>query len=189
MGRISPFFAATPWFAPGALASGVVAGGIVWFARRRSAPAVLTWAFLTTVGSYAFLVASPTRAVLEGYPGGRTNVGMGIVLPPVSDLTDVTDVTLNVAAGLVLGLLGTWLTRVRLIAWPCVVAVTLPIAAELAQAAVPALGRSGFLLTDVAVAEAGVAMGATSAALLWRTRRRTTRRQPTVDRASTPRVP
>lgn len=127
--------------------------------------------------------------MLEGYPGGRTNVSMGIVLPPVSDLTGVTDVTLNVVAGLVLGLLGAWLTRARLVAWPCVVAVALPIAAELAHAAVPALGRSGFLLTDVVIAEAGVAMGGTLAVLLPRTRRRTDRQQPTVDRSSTPRVP
>lgn len=159
--NLEPFLRSIPLALPGALVSALVfAVCAPRLGRRLSVHPVIAWFYGTALGGFAALTITPVRAALEGYKQGATYFSTDVSLPSLRDLTSANDVSLNIFAGVALGVAGVALARSRGAYLPLVGVILAPVVVELVQWAVPALGRSGFLLTDVAQNWIGLAVGA-----------------------------
>lgn len=153
---LAPAVTATPWALPGALA--VI--GLSVLLNRRTALALgssRAVALLLTTGLGAVLVVTLTPSPDAGFWGRSRTAAFELVLPTPAQLLAVNEVSLNVLLFVPLALAAALLPRGRrravLGVW------LLPFTVEGMQYALPALGRSGFLLGDVIANLIGAAAG------------------------------
>lgn len=159
MGIFDAFFRAIPWFLPGALLGAMVAAAIApVLSRRWDSSKLAAWAFLTTGFAFVALTATPSHGELGEY--GSTAISLGVMPPSLAELLSVNGTSMNLVAGIGLGLGAAWLSVSSRAKWPLIAALVLPFVAELVQYLVPQLGRSGFLLTDAVINCVGVLLGA-----------------------------
>lgn len=164
---LEPFFRALPLALP-VLGLSVVLAMIIGgrIARRWNVRRAVATSYLMTVGAFLAVTATPSGSALEGYStGSRRPMALELVLPAASRFAGPTSDSLNLLAGLVLGLASAavWRAGHR---WAVVPAVLLPPAVEILQWLVPGMGRIAFMLSDVVVNWAGVALGMAFAVLL-----------------------
>ena len=165
---------AEPWTVPGTMVAALL--GFVLMrplAARLGAPRWVVWLLVTTVGGFCALTVTPTGGAISG--GFSTHVirSLALTLPSPRDLHTINEVSLNVAAGVPLGvavLAAAALSR----RWWLLPLLALPFACELAQGAFPQLGRAGFILGDAINNEVGVAAGVVLAVAALALTRRTT---------------
>ena len=157
---LEAFFRALPLALPLMIASVAVASVLCRTTGKwlRCGP-LAAWLLIAGVGVFAALTLTPTDSSLAGYSGGSTSISLTVDWPGIHRLTSMSSETLNMAAGALLGLGGGAVARrtgyVRYVA----LVLGAPVVAELVQWAFPALGRSGFLMTDVVINWVGVASG------------------------------
>lgn len=157
---LAAFFRALPLALPLMIVSVVIASIVCSIVgqRLRCGP-LAAWLLIAGFGVFAALTLTPTDSSLAGYSGGSTSISLAVDWPGVHRITSMSSESLNLAAGAFLGLGGGAVARstglVRYVL--CVLAA--PVAAELAQWAFPALGRSGFLMTDVVINWVGIGSG------------------------------
>lgn len=158
---IEPFFRSLPLALPTIVGAGVLAVlGAPWWARWLQVPRTTAVLFVAVCGAYLGVTATPTGAGLWANPGGSRWVSLDIQLPPLGNLLMVSSDSLNVLAGASLGAISVlmWCAGRRRVA--VATAVGLPLLVELVQMLFPAMGRVGFLLSDVVVNWIGAALGA-----------------------------
>lgn len=131
-----------------------------WLGRRLRVDRFVAWFYVTTLGGFLALTATPTRSALEGHQQGATYLSFDVVLPRVQELSSANDVSLNIVAGVALGLSDAALGLARGSFLPLLGVTVAPVTVEVIQWTVPALGRSGFLLPDVVQNWAGLIAGA-----------------------------
>jgi len=145
----------TPWFVPTVLI-GVVLAAVILLTRRRE-HVVISW--LTVMSYVGFLAATVTPSGSEFHWDMQRSFSWSFHVPGPAEMLRMNYDTVNVWIALPMGAMtGYWAAargRRRLVAIPFVVAL----AAELLQVLVPPLGRSAFLLADVANTWIGVAVG------------------------------
>lgn len=158
---IEPFFRSLPLALPTIIGSGVLAVlGAPWWARWLQVPRATAVLFIAVCGAYLGVTATPTEVGLWSTPGGSRGVSLDIQLPPLGNLLMITSDSLNVLAGATLGAVSVlmWCAGRRGVAVGT--AVGLPLLVELVQLLFPAMGRVGFMLSDVVLNWIGAGLGA-----------------------------
>lgn len=129
-------------------------------------------AWVAAVGSFMAATLTPTAGIgsrrwtLETY--AHLIRSMSFTIPDPRELVGANDTSFNVLIGIPLGLVSVLLARVAHRWWPLWSVVVLPFVCEFIQAAVPPLGRVGFVLADAVNNEFGVALGLVAgAAAVW----------------------
>lgn len=171
MDLLAVFFRATPWALPLTGLSGVL---IAFLARRLGAwlgvPRLLAWFFLTSCTGFLAVTITPSRdASFLGSPGHYFSMSWQLLGPSrlFSLNSDALNVWLYVPVGIFGGLC--YLSGKR--GSPLATLVLLPLISEMVQFVVPELGRSAFLMSDVANNWVGGAVGVVIALglrLTWR---------------------
>lgn len=159
MESLGPFLDATPLFLP--LTAFAAAASALWLRKRSSTDRFpwLRWISVVCLCGFVALTDTPVGPLSSFGQHGATHVSLRIAFPTASDLTGISSTSLNLFAGLALGAaLGARAIEVRR-AGPALLAVVLPFLCEFVQFLVPALGRAGFILSDVVVNELGVVIG------------------------------
>ena len=158
---IEPFFRSLPLALPTMIGAGVIAVlGAPWWARWLQVPRAAAVVFVAVCGAYLGVTATPTGSGLWANPGGSRGVSLDVQLPPIGNLLMISSDSLNLLAGAALGVVSVlmWRTGRR---WLAVcTAVGLPFLVEVVQMLFPAMGRVGFLLSDVVVNWIGAGIGA-----------------------------
>lgn len=163
---LSAFFRATPWALPLTGLAGVVLLAYTPRLKKWSQlPGPIAWcAAMSVIG---FLTVTVTPSPDAGNWGRAQTLSMDISLPIVSDLLTLSSSTLNVWLAVPMGLLVTMAALQSHRYWMLASLVALPLASELIQFALPVLGRSAFLLTDVVSNWLGAALGAFAGTAVW----------------------
>lgn len=158
---LEPFFRAAPWALPGTVLAGLGFAFLALpLARKLGSKPAFAWLYGTAVCGFLALTVSPSHSIGSH---GSTSFAFNVKLPSLHELSSINTDSLNVLAGVAAALLARDIGR----SWPIVLAIALPIGAELAQWALPALGRSGFSLSDVIANEIGIAPGAILGLLVY----------------------
>ena len=158
---IEPFFRSLPLALPAVVGSGLLAVvGAPWWARWLQVPRVTAVLFVAVCGSYVGVTATPSVDGLWADPGGSRWVSLDVHVPPLENLLMVSSDSLNLLAGAALGAVSVlmWFAGLRWVS--ACTAVGLPLLVELVQLLFPAMGRVGFLLSDVVVNWIGAGIGA-----------------------------
>lgn len=157
---IEPFFRSLPLAAPTVVGSVVVAVlGASWWARWLRVPRSTAVGYVSVIGAYLGVTATPTAVGLWANPGSSGGISLDVHLPPVGDFMRISSDSLNLLAGAMVGVaaVAMWCAGRRWIA--IATAAGLPVAVEIVQQLVPAMGRVGFSMTDVVVNWAGAGVG------------------------------
>ncbi|WP_143055195.1 hypothetical protein [Nocardioides luteus] len=158
---IEPFFRSLPLALPTIIGAGVLAVlGAPWWARWLRVPRTTAVLFVAVCGAYLGVTATPNISGLWGTPGASRGLMLEVQLPSLGNLLMISSDSLNVLAGASLGAVSVlmWCAGRRGVA--VATAVGLPLLVELIQMLFPAMGRIGFLLSDVVVNWIGAALGA-----------------------------
>ncbi|MER7558729.1 hypothetical protein ABTZ46_17415 [Nocardioides sp. NPDC126508] len=158
---IEPFFRSLPLALPTIIGAGVLAVlGAPWWARWLQVPRATAVLFVAVCGAYLGVTATPNRSGLWGAAGASRGLNLEVQLPPLGNLLMISSDSLNVLAGASLGAVSVlmWCAGRREVA--VATAVALPLLVELVQMLFPAMGRIGFLLSDVVVNWIGAGLGA-----------------------------
>lgn len=160
------YLGATPW-APPVLA--VTAIGLALSARRIAArtgwPAWLTMGFGLSLAGFLGVTATPDSDLDLGLNGARfaswtPHLPSFHELAQIIDPWDATEPALNAWLAMPLGLTAAVATVRMRAAWPAVIAIIAPFAAEWVQWSFPGFDRAAFLFGDVTANWFGVAIGA-----------------------------
>lgn len=162
-----PFFRSLPLVIPGTVVAAFVLAVLAPYASRRFRVGKTTfWLFGTAVAGFLALTLTPTSSVLDGYKAGQTYISLHVTLPTVNQLTSINEVSLNVVAGIAIGVTAFLFSRSSGKNGAIYLAVSLPVVAEIVQWVISQLGRSGFLLTDVVQNWLGIAAGVAAGAAI-----------------------
>lgn len=158
---IEPFFRSLPLALPTMIGAGVIAvlGAPLW-AGWLQVPRAAAVVFVAVCGAYMGVTATPSGSGLWANPGGSRGVSLDAQLPPLGNFLMISSDSLNLLAGAALGVVSAlmWCSDRR---WVAVcTAVGLPFLVEVVQLLVPAMGRVGFMLSDVIVNWIGAGIGA-----------------------------
>ena len=158
---IEPFFRSLPLALPTIIGAGVLAVlGAPWWARWLQVPRATAVSFVAVCGAYLGVTATPSISGLWSNPGGSRGISLDVQLPPLGSFLIISSDSLNLLAGAALGVVSVlmWCCDRR---WVAVcTAVGLPLLVEVVQLLVPAMGRIGFMLSDVIVNWIGAGIGA-----------------------------
>jgi hypothetical protein len=150
---------ADPWALPAGLLVAII--GVFWaplLARRIESSNFFAWLSFVSVGGFLAITLTPTDATLHW--GWHAQPSFEWQLPSAHDLASLNTTSLNVLAGIPLGLTATILAVLHKRRLAPVFAYAIPVFAECVQWVFPWLGRSGFLLSDVLANWCGVTAGA-----------------------------
>lgn len=158
---IDAYMRADPWALPAGLLIAIV--GFFWaplLARRIGSSGLVAWLSIVSVGGFLAATLTPTDATLHW--GWHAQPSFAWQFPSAHDLASLNASSLNVLAGVPLGLTATVLVVLHRRRPALAFAYALPVFAEFVQWIFPWLGRSGFLLPDVLANWCGVTAGAVS---------------------------
>lgn len=165
VGHLEVFFRGTPWAIP---LTGLACLLLIPAARPLSrwlrVHAILAWLLCAAIAGYLSVTVTPSNDAGD-WSRSQSFSGQVEVLSP-RDLMTLTSESLNVWVTVPVGFLAILVAALGGRVQVCAVVVALPALSEGVQYAVPALGRSAFLLTDVVANWAGVILGAVPAALV-----------------------
>lgn len=164
---LEPFFRAAPWALPGTALAGLGFAFLALpLARKLCSKPTFAWLYGTAVSGFLTLTVSPSHSIGSH---GSTSFAFNVRLPSLHELSSTNTDSLNVSAGVAVCGATALLAKDIGHSWPIVLAIALPIGAELSQWALPALGRSGFSLSDVIANEIGIVAGAILGLLVYAT--------------------
>lgn len=165
MPDLSVYFRGTPWSPPivGVVAIVLLAAAPAIGARLRlSAP--LVWLTLMSIVGYLSVTVTPTGSYRPW--GANWNFSWVYQLPMPTDLFRLNYDSLNIWLALPMGFFVALCSFRKSSPVLLIIPFAMALGAELVQTAVPPLGRSAFLLSDVTNPWAGVLLGVGLAAVL-----------------------
>jgi hypothetical protein len=165
MPDFSIYFRGTPWSLPivGVAAVVLLAAAPAIGARLRLSPP-LVWLTLMSIVGYLSVTVTPTGSYRPW--GADWNFSWAYQLPMPADLFRVNYDSLNIWLALPMGFFIALCSFRKSLPALLIIPFGVAVGAELVQTAVPPLGRSAFLLSDVTNAWAGVLLGIGIAAVL-----------------------